>query len=103
MTNPNIEAWTRQNAEYTDARAEQAWQDEINWGVWHVPESELEALPDIAGKDVVELGCGTAYVSAWLKKRCAARVVGVDPTPAQLETARRCNEKFGLGIELVEA
>ena len=103
MTNPNIEAWTRKNAEHTDARAEQAWQDEINWGVWHVPESELNALPDVAGKDVVELGCGTAYVSAWLKQRGAARVVGVDPTPAQLETARRCNEKFGLGIELVEA
>ena len=25
------------------------------------------------------------------------------PTPAQLETARRCNEKFGLGLEFVEA
>jgi SAM-dependent methyltransferase len=29
--------------------------------------------------------------------------VGVDPTPAQLETARRCNERFGLDLELVEA
>jgi SAM-dependent methyltransferase len=100
----NIELWTRANAEYTDERAEQAWAaDEITWGVWHVPERELDALPDLAGKDVVELGCGTAYVSAWLKKRGAARVVGVDPTPAQLETARRCNEQFGLGLELVEA
>jgi SAM-dependent methyltransferase len=100
----NIELWTRANAEYTDERAEQAWAaDEITWGVWHVPERELDALPDVAGKDVVELGCGTAYVSAWLKKRGAARVVGVDPTPAQLETARRCNQQFGLGLELVEA
>ena len=92
------------NAEYTDARAEQAWaQDEITWGVWHVPESELSALPDVTGKDVVELGCGTAYFGAWLKKAGAAGVVGVDPTPAQLKTARRCNERFGLGLELVEA
>jgi len=104
MTHPNIEAWTRANADHTDARAEQAWaKDEIDWGVFHVPESELHALPDVAGKDVVELGCGTAYFGAWLKKRGAARVVGVDPTPAQLATARRCNEKFGLGLELVEA
>ena len=104
MTHPNVEDWTRANAEYTDARAEQAWaEDEITWGIWNVPEAELHALPDVAGKDVVELGCGTAYVSAWLKKRGAARVVGVDPTPAQLETARRCNEKLGLGLELVEA
>jgi SAM-dependent methyltransferase len=104
MTHPNIEAWTRANADHTDARAEEAWaKDEVDWGVFHVPESELQALPDVAGKDVVELGCGTAYFGAWLKKRGATRVVGVDPTPAQLETARRCNEKFGLGLELVEA
>ena len=104
MTHPNIEAWTRANAAHTDARAEEAWaKDEIDWGVFRVPESELRALPDVAGKDVVELGCGTAYLGAWLKKAGAARVVGVDPTPAQLETARRCNEKFGLGLELVEA
>ena len=104
MADPTIDAWTRANAEYTDARAEQAWaQDEITWGVWQVPESELRALPDVTGKDVVELGCGTAYFGAWLKKAGAAVVVGVDPTPAQLETARRCNERFGLGLELVEA
>jgi SAM-dependent methyltransferase len=104
VTDPTIEAWTRANAEYTDARAEQAWaKEEIDWGIWHIPESELRALPDVTGKDVVELGCGTAYFGAWLKKAGAARVVGVDPTPAQLETARRCNETFGLGLELIEA
>ena len=104
MTDPNVAAWTQENAEYTDGRAEQAWaRDEISYGIWDVPESELHALPDLAGKDVVELGCGTAYFGAWLKKAGAARVVGVDPTPAQLETARRCNEKFDLGLEFVEA
>ena len=104
MTDPTIEAWTRANAEYTDERAEQSWaREEISWGIWRVPESELRALPEVAGKDIVELGCGTAYFGAWLKKAGAARVVGVDPTPAQLETARRCNETFGLGLELVEA
>ena len=104
MTHPNIESWTRANAQYTDSRAEMAWaEDEITWGLWHVPESELHALPDVAGKEVVELGCGTAYFGAWLKKHGAARVVGVDPTPAQLATARRCNEKFALELELIEA
>src|SRR4029077_19382406 len=77
MTHPNVEDWTRANAEYTDARAEQAWaRDGITYGVWSVPESELHALPGVAGKDVVELGCGTAYFGAWLKKAGAARVVG---------------------------
>lgn len=104
MTHPNVEDWTRANAQYTDARAEKAWaREEITYGIWQVRESELGILPDVVGKDVVDLGCGTGYFSAWMKKAGAARVVGVDPTPAQLATARRCNEKFGLGIEFVEA
>jgi SAM-dependent methyltransferase len=99
----NIELWTRSNAEYTDAHARSAWaREEIGWGVWHVPESEVRALPPLDGADVVELGCGTAYVSAWLARR-GARVVGVDPTQAQLETARACQLEFGLEFPLVEA
>ena len=54
MTDPTVAAWTRENERYTDGRAEQAWaQDEITYGIWNVPESELHALPDLAGKDVV--------------------------------------------------
>ncbi len=103
MSEQNIDVWTRANAEYTGPRAEGAWaQEEIAWGMWQVPERELHLLPDVAGKDVVELGCGTAYFGAWLARR-GARVVGVDPTPAQLETARRCRERFALELELVEA
>lgn len=71
--------------------------------MWGTPESSVRVLPDVQGKDVVELGCGTAYVGAWLKRRGARRVVGVDLTPAQLATAQRLNRKTGLGLELVEA
>src|SRR5207249_405654 len=100
----NRDHWTKNNAAYTDGRAEHAWNEqEISWGTWNTPESEVNVLPDVRGKDVVELGCGTAYVSAWLKRRGARRVVGVDITPAQLDTARRLNTKYELGLELVEA
>jgi SAM-dependent methyltransferase len=74
----------------------------MTWGLWAVPESELRVLGDVAGLDVVELGCGTAYVSAWLARR-GARPVGVDPTPAQLETARAMQAEFGLEFPLYEA
>ena len=63
-------------------------EEEITWGVFGVPEREVGVLGDVSGLDVVELGCGTAYFSAWLARR-GARPVGVDVTPAQLETARR--------------
>jgi SAM-dependent methyltransferase len=100
----NRESWTKSNAEYTDERAPAAWaREEIAWGMCKVPEAEVRMLPALESKDVVELGCGTAYFGAWLKRAGARRVVGVDITPAQLETARRMSEQFGLELELFEA
>jgi SAM-dependent methyltransferase len=99
----NRAAWTQANADYTDAKAHDAWsEEEITWGTTHVREGEIGVLPEFDGRDVVELGCGTAYFGAWLARR-GARVVGVDVTPAQLETARRMEAEFGLGLRFVEA
>jgi SAM-dependent methyltransferase len=99
----NRTVWTSVNAQFTDADAERAWQaEEIVWGLFAVPEAELAALGDVADADVVELGCGTAYFSAWLARR-GARPVAVDLTPAQLQTARRCQERFGVSFPLIEA
>jgi SAM-dependent methyltransferase len=99
----NVEVWTKANAEHTGPRARDAWaKDEIEWGVFAIPESQLNVLGDVAGLDVVELGCGTAYFSAWLAKR-GARPVGVDPTPAQLATAQAMQTEFGLPFPLIEA
>jgi SAM-dependent methyltransferase len=100
----NRAGWTLVNAQYTAGTARSSWAKEhISWGVWKVPEDEIKVLPDVRGLDVIELGCGTAYFGAWLKKRGARRVVGVDITPAQLTTAREMNEEFGLGLEFIEA
>jgi ubiquinone/menaquinone biosynthesis C-methylase UbiE len=99
----NIASWTKANAEYTDANARAAWaKDDVNWGVFGVPERELGALGEVSGLDVVELGCGTAYFSARLAK-LGARPVGIDPTPAQLATARRMMAETGIEFPLVEA
>ena len=64
-----------------------------NW----LPEHTFpQVLPDdLAGKDTIELGCGTGYVSAWLARR-GAHPVGIDNSPAQLATARRFQEEFGV-------
>ena len=76
---------------------------EPSWGQWNLPEAELHLLPDdLTGMDTIELGCGTAYISSWLARR-GARPVGVDITPAQLETARRMQAEFGLEFPLLEA
>ena len=99
----NVAAWTKANEEHTAAAAPRQWSsNEISWGVFGVQESTIGCIGDVAGLDVVELGCGTAYFSAWLAKR-GARPVGVDPTPAQLETARRMQRETGIEFPLVEA
>ena len=99
----NRELWTTSNAEYTGASAASAWaKEEFRWGVFGVPEREVDVLGDLAGLDVVELGCGTAYFSAWLARQ-GARPVGVDVTPAQLETARALQQETGIEFPLIEA
>jgi SAM-dependent methyltransferase len=99
----NRDVWTTVNAEYTDGRAREDWSaTEITWGVFGVPEASVDTLGEVRDLDVVELGCGTAYVSAWLARR-GARPVGVDITPAQLATARRCQREFGIEFPLIEA
>jgi len=103
LSEKNVELWTKTNAEYTDGSARRAWAtEEFLWGIWGVPESQVGVFGEVAGLDAVELGCGTAFCSAWLA-RMGARVVGVDPTPAQLQTARRMQVEFGLEFPLVEA
>ena len=65
------------------------------------PSPRSGALPDVAGKDVVEIGCGTAYISAWLARRGARTVVGLDPTPAQLATATALAAEIGPALPFV--
>ncbi len=98
----NVAVWTQFSTEYAKKAPEHWSREEITWGIWNVPESRLGVLGDVSGLDVVELGCGTAYFSAWLARR-GARPVGLDPTPAQLATARAMQERFGLRFPLVEA
>lgn len=102
-TERNVVHWTHVNTEYAKEHGRAAWeQGEITWGMFGVPETDLRVLGDVEGLDVVELGCGTAYFSAWLARR-GARPVGIDPTPAQLETARVLQREFGLEFDLLEA
>ena len=52
--------------------------------------------------DVIELGCGTAYVCAWLAQR-GARPVGVDISDEQLDSARMFQRQFHQPFPLIRA
>src|SRR3982074_2743809 len=74
----NRSYWDVQAADY-EATGRRNWaQPEPTWVVWSIPESQIKFFPDdVSGLDVIELGCGTGYVSSWLARR-GARPVGVD-------------------------
>jgi SAM-dependent methyltransferase len=80
----------------------QNWErEEPVWGIFAVPESEVGMLPAaIDGRDSIELGCGTGYVSAWLARR-GARPVGIDNSARQLEAARAFQQEFGIEFPLL--
>ena len=72
------------------------------WGVWQIPESELQVLGDVKGLDVLELGCGAAQWSIALAGE-GARVTGLDNSGRQLEHARELMAAAGLDFPLVHA
>ena len=43
---------------------------------------------DLRGRRVLDVGCGTGTLAAWLAEHAAARVWGVDPSPEMLAVAR---------------
>lgn len=72
------------------------------WGLWRIPEAELHVLGDVAGKDILELGCGAARWSIALAGR-GARPTGIDLSTRQLQHARRLMEETGVSFPLIEA
>ncbi len=93
--------WDEMAHEWTEP-GRRAWSSgEPTWGCWDIPECDVEMLPpDMTGLDAIELGCGTAYVSAWMARR-GARVVGIDNSERQLDTARALAAEHGVSLTLL--
>jgi SAM-dependent methyltransferase len=98
----NREHWDSQADEYQAVHGPQLNVDDLIWGAWSIPESELQVLGEIEGKDVLELGCGAARWSIELAKR-GARPVGLDNSARQLDHARRLLDEARLDFSLVHA
>jgi SAM-dependent methyltransferase len=97
------ELWSVINDQFTDRDAVARWTEGgVRWGLFRRPEEQVGLVGQVGGLAVVELGCGTAFLSAALA-RAGAAPVGVDLSRAQLATARRCQDAFGVRFPLVEA
>lgn len=97
---PNRAAWNAGADEYQRKHGRFLRGDA--WGTWQIPETELGLLGAVAGKDVLELGCGAARFSIALAAR-GARCVGLDYSERQLEHARSLGADFPLVLAAAES
>jgi SAM-dependent methyltransferase len=98
----NRSFWNRQSDDYQERHREFIGRPEPRWGMWQIPEAELQVLGDVSGKDVLELGCGAAQWAILLARQ-GARTVGLDNSERQLEHARERMGAAGVDFPLVHA
>jgi tRNA (mo5U34)-methyltransferase len=64
---------------------------------WRMFQSSIPR--DLTGKSVLDIGCNAGFYSIEMKRRGAARVVGIDSDPDYLRQARFAAQVTGCGIE----
>jgi SAM-dependent methyltransferase len=82
----NRRLWNRISGAYQDDHDPQIGAAPRLWGMFGIPGQELNALGDVSGKRVLELGCGAGQWSRALAAE-GATVVGLDLSDAQLAAA----------------
>ncbi|MFW3169068.1 class I SAM-dependent methyltransferase [Geodermatophilus sp. CPCC 206100] len=65
-------------------------------------EGEARLLGDVAGRRVLEVGCGSAPCARWLR-RAGAEVVALDLSGGMLARAAELNRATGIDVPLVQA
>ncbi len=96
----NVDGWQEESENFIQP-ANDAWAAaQPYWGIWRIPNTEIRLLPaSMSNLRCIELGCGTAYVSAWMCQR-GAQVTAIDPTPNQLHTAMKLQQEHKLQFKI---
>jgi SAM-dependent methyltransferase len=103
LARKNRAGWDAASDEYQSEHSDELTGDKaLAWGIWRLPESDLQVLGDVAGKDVLELGCGQAEWSLELARK-GARSVGLDNSGGRLGYARAHQRREGVHFPLVQA
>ena len=97
-------SWWDANAdEYQAEHGEYLGDARFLWCPEGLYEDEVHLLGDVAGQDVLEVGCGAAQCGRWLTAQ-GARVAAFDRSGRQLAHARRIDQELGRpGPALVQA
>ena len=95
--------WDAEAAVYQREHGDFLGDADLLWCPEGVREADARLLGDVAGRDVLEMGCGAAQGARWLTAQ-GARVTAFDVSHAQLLQSRRLDERSGVTVErLVQA
>jgi SAM-dependent methyltransferase len=94
--------WDTEAASYQAEHGDFLGDTDFMWSPEGIREADLRLLGDVAGRRVLEVGCGAAQCSRWLASR-GARPVAVDMSSGQLLQARLKSERTGVTVPLVQA
>jgi len=105
VSSPSRELFTRIAGGYDRLNRVMSWGTDVLWRQWALARLEAELAGGAAPTAILDLATGTADLAIAAAKRFpAARVTGLDATPAMLAIGREKVERAGLGdrIELIE-
>jgi SAM-dependent methyltransferase len=92
--------WDRYADEYQATHGEFLGDAGFLWGPEGLREDDLAALGDVAGCDVLELGCGAGQCSRWVLQH-GGRPVGLDVSLRQLQHSRRIDQDLETRVPTV--
>lgn len=93
----NRHDWDRIADEYQAAHGDYLRDTGFVWSPEGLDEAEVRLLGDVAGRDVLEVGCGAAQCARWLRTR-GATAVGIDLSERQLQHAARIDDATGTPV-----
>lgn len=94
--------WDTAADEYHREHGEFLGVADLVWCPENLREQDVQLLGDVRGKDVLEVGCGSAMCSRWLAGQ-GARPIASDLSAGMLRHARDGNDATGVEIPLVQA
>ncbi|MGH3516152.1 MAG: class I SAM-dependent methyltransferase [Haloechinothrix sp.] len=98
----NIAWWDADADDYHATHGEFLGDVEFRWCPEGLREGDVGLLGAVRGKDVLEVGCGSAPCARWLVA-LGARAVGLDLSEGMLRHARLANDRTGVSVPLIRA
>ena len=94
--------WDKEADAYQAEHGEFLGDARFVWGPEGLDEADAHLLGEVAGKRILEIGCGAGQCGRWLLTR-GARVVGIDVARGQLEHSLKLDAKTGITLPVAEA